>query len=66
MENVVVVRDGDEELSLFLEMRRREKLQGVSSLSQPGEFYPIFVSLNFDFDFSESELLEPKSKNMTK
>ncbi|AEC09497.1 hypothetical protein ISN45_At02g033030 [Arabidopsis thaliana x Arabidopsis arenosa] len=36
MENVVVVRDGDEELSLFLEMRRREKLQGVSSLSQPG------------------------------
>ncbi|CAL9235993.1 unnamed protein product [Arabidopsis halleri] len=37
MENVVVVRDGDEELSLFLEMRRREKIQqGVSSLSQPG------------------------------
>ncbi|KFK36712.1 hypothetical protein AALP_AA4G159900 [Arabis alpina] len=38
MENVVVVRDGDEELSLFLEMRRREKnVQCVSSsLIKPG------------------------------
>ncbi|KAJ4903843.1 Uncharacterized protein Rs2_17794 [Raphanus sativus] len=33
----VVARDVDEELSLFLEMRRREKkVQGVSSLSEPG------------------------------
>ncbi|KAL1193639.1 hypothetical protein V5N11_017534 [Cardamine amara subsp. amara] len=37
MENVVVVaRDGDEELSLFLEMRRREKFQIVSSPPEPG------------------------------
>ncbi|ESQ52472.1 hypothetical protein EUTSA_v10017516mg, partial [Eutrema salsugineum] len=35
MENVVA-RDGDEELSLFLELRRREKVQGVSSLPEPG------------------------------
>ncbi|CAH2058844.1 unnamed protein product [Thlaspi arvense] len=35
MENVVA-RDGDEELSLFLEMRRREKVQGLSSLPEPG------------------------------
>ncbi|KAG2309285.1 hypothetical protein Bca4012_081776 [Brassica carinata] len=33
----VVARDVDEELSLFLEMRRREKVQGVSSLSEPGK-----------------------------
>lgn len=32
----VVARDVDEELSLFLEMRRREKVQGVFSLSEPG------------------------------
>lgn len=32
----VVARDVDEELSLFLEMRRREKVQGVSSLSELG------------------------------
>ncbi|CAH8387351.1 unnamed protein product [Eruca vesicaria subsp. sativa] len=32
----VVARDVDEELSLFLEMRRREKVQNVSSLSEPG------------------------------
>ncbi|EOA28851.1 hypothetical protein CARUB_v10025095mg [Capsella rubella] len=36
MENVLVARDGDEELSLFLEMRRREKLQCVSSLPESG------------------------------
>lgn len=33
----VVARDVDEELSLFLEMRRREKVQCVSSLKEPGE-----------------------------
>ncbi|KAJ0259595.1 Uncharacterized protein HA466_0059250 [Hirschfeldia incana] len=33
----VVARDVDEELSLFLEMRRREKVQGVSSLSESGK-----------------------------
>ncbi|XP_020882883.1 uncharacterized protein LOC110228912 [Arabidopsis lyrata subsp. lyrata] len=36
MENVVVVRDGDEELSLFLEMRRREKIQFYWSLILTG------------------------------
>ncbi|XP_010505431.1 PREDICTED: uncharacterized protein LOC104782251 [Camelina sativa] len=36
MENVLVACDGDEELSLFLEMRRREKLQIVSSLPESG------------------------------
>ncbi|XP_010517104.1 PREDICTED: uncharacterized protein LOC104792614 [Camelina sativa] len=36
MENVLVGRDGHEELSLFLEMRRREKLQIVSSLPESG------------------------------
>uniref|UniRef100_A0A1J3JUH7 Uncharacterized protein n=2 Tax=Noccaea caerulescens TaxID=107243 RepID=A0A1J3JUH7_NOCCA len=35
MENVMA-RDGDEELSLFLEIRRREKIQSVSSLPEPG------------------------------
>ncbi|KAF8110663.1 hypothetical protein N665_0081s0092 [Sinapis alba] len=33
----VVARDVDEELSLFLEMRRREKVQCVSSLKEPGK-----------------------------
>ncbi|CAN8287316.1 unnamed protein product [Cochlearia groenlandica] len=35
MENVAA-RDGDEELSLFLEIRRREKARSVSSLSETG------------------------------
>lgn len=33
----MVARDVDEELTLFLEMRRREKAKGVSSLPEPGE-----------------------------
>lgn len=46
MENVVVARDGDEELSLFLEMRRREKeVRGVSSLLKPGEWISLFLQI---------------------
>lgn len=44
MENVLVARDGDEELSLFLEMRRREKFQDVSSLPEPGELLNLSFS----------------------
>ncbi|KAL0666423.1 hypothetical protein Bca4012_029127 [Brassica carinata] len=41
----MVARDVDEELTLFLEMRRREKAKGVSSLPEPGRTEEVLTRL---------------------